>query len=225
MDNHYHLLIETLEPNLSLGMRHVNGYYTQVFNKRHKKVGHLFQGRYKSILVEKGSHLLELIRYVVLNPVRAGMVERPEQYEWSSYNGTVGYLRKLPWLSTDWVLGQFGDKRAEAVRRYETFVREGIGKKEKPWESLIGQIYYGSKEFVKGLKIKRREEELEEIPRRHKKPVRKVLGKIIKAGEGKEILEAIQEGYKQVEVARYLELHYSVISRRLKSVEKARNKT
>ena len=206
-------------------MRHVNGYYTQAFNKGHKRVGYLFQGRYKSILVEKGSHLLELSRYVVLNPVRARMVERPEQYRWSSYNGTVGYLGKLPWLSTDWVLGQFGEKRKEAVEMYKNFVREGIGKKEKPWESLRGQVYYGSREFVKGLKIIRKEEELREIPRGHKKPVKKELGKIIRKGDGQEILKAIKGGYKQVEVARHLGLHYSVISRRLKSAEKAINKT
>ena len=131
-------------------------------------MGHLFQGRYKAILVEKGGHLLELSRYVVLNPVRAKMVKRPEQYRWSSYRGTVGYRREQPWLSTDWILGQFGVKRQEAVERYKKFVWEGIGKK-KPWDNLIGQIYYGSKEFVKKLKIKG-DEELKEIPRAHKQP-------------------------------------------------------
>jgi hypothetical protein len=104
-------------------------------------------------------------------------------------------------------------------------VRDGIGKKEKPWDSLIGQIYYGSEEFIKGLKIIGTEEELREMPKEHKKPIKRELGEIIKEGMGNEILEAIREGYKQVEVARHLGLHYSVISRRLKSAEKARNKT
>ena len=78
LDNHYHLLIETPDPNLSLGMRQLNGVYTQTFNRTHDRVGHVFQGRYKAILVEKESHLLELCRYVVLNPVRAKMVSKPD---------------------------------------------------------------------------------------------------------------------------------------------------
>ena len=94
MGNHYHVLIETQKTNLSLGMRHLNGSYTQKFNRRHKIVGHLFQGRFKSIHVEKENHLLELSRYVVLNPVRAGIVEKPEEWKWSSYRMTVGGGKK-----------------------------------------------------------------------------------------------------------------------------------
>jgi putative transposase len=90
MDNHFHLLIETPMPNLSLGMRQLNGVYTQRFNRRHKRVGHLFQGRFKSILVEQDRYLLELCRYIVLNPVRAKMVAASEEYPWSSYRATVG---------------------------------------------------------------------------------------------------------------------------------------
>src|SRR4030043_1793691 len=89
MNNHYHLLVETPDGNLSEGMRQLNGVYTQVFNRRHRRAGHLFQGRYKAILVQKDSHLLEVSRYVVLNPVRAGTVERPDQWKWSSYLATV----------------------------------------------------------------------------------------------------------------------------------------
>ncbi len=90
MNNHYHLIIETPDGNLSAGMRQLNGVYTQTFNKRHKRVGHLFQGRYKAILIQKDSHLLEVCRYVVLNPVRAKAAERPEMWKWSSYQGTRG---------------------------------------------------------------------------------------------------------------------------------------
>lgn len=86
MDNHYHLLIETPDGNLAIGMRQLNGVYTQLFNKLHGRTGHLFQGRYKSILIQKDSHLLEVCRYVVLNPVRAKMAETPEAWKWSSYN-------------------------------------------------------------------------------------------------------------------------------------------
>jgi REP element-mobilizing transposase RayT len=90
MGNHYHLLIETPDGNLSRGMRQLNGVYTQKVNRRYSRVGHLFQGRFKSILVDKGSYLLELARYVVLNPVRAKLVKDPKDWEWSSYRATVG---------------------------------------------------------------------------------------------------------------------------------------
>ena len=96
MGNHYHLIIETPDGNLSLGMRQLNGVYTQLFNKRHDRVGHLFQGRYKAILVQKDSHLQETCRYVVLNPVRAQMVEKPDQWIWSSYSATTGQSKPHP---------------------------------------------------------------------------------------------------------------------------------
>ncbi len=85
MSNHYHLLVESVDGNLSRGMRQLNGQYTQGFNRRHGEVGHLFQGRYKAILVQKETYLLELTRYVVLNPIRAGMVSRLAHWPWSTY--------------------------------------------------------------------------------------------------------------------------------------------
>jgi len=90
MDNHYHLLIETPESNLSIGMRHLNGVYTQRFNRKHERVGHVFQGRFKSIIVQRESYLLELARYIVLNPVRARMVRKAKNWPWSSYQATGG---------------------------------------------------------------------------------------------------------------------------------------
>ena len=108
MANHCHLLIETPQPNLSRGMRQLNGVYTQVFNRRHHRVGHLLHGRFSAILVEKEPHVLELCRYVVLNPVRAKAVTWPGDWLWSSYCATVGELPAPAWLTMDWVLGQFG---------------------------------------------------------------------------------------------------------------------
>ena len=90
MDNHYHIVVETIEGNLAKGMRQLNGIYTQTYNRRHNRVGHVFQGRYKAILIQKDSHLLEVCRYVVLNPVMAGVVEKPGAWIWSSYNATAG---------------------------------------------------------------------------------------------------------------------------------------
>ncbi|MFO0700343.1 MAG: transposase [Nitrospira sp.] len=125
MDNHYHLLLETPQPNLSRGMRQLNGTYTQALNCRHQRVGHVFQGRFTGILVEKEAHLLELCRYVVLNPVRARMVTHPRLWAWSSYQATVGEHAAPSWLWTDWILGHFGTRQREAQGRYRQFVAEG----------------------------------------------------------------------------------------------------
>ena len=104
MPHHYHLLIETPDANLSKGMRQLNGVYTQRFNRTHARVGHVFQGRFKAILVHKDSYLLELARYVVLNPLRAKIVRRLERWPWSSYPATCGQAAKPDWLHVDFVL-------------------------------------------------------------------------------------------------------------------------
>ncbi|MFH0959401.1 MAG: hypothetical protein V1897_11925 [Pseudomonadota bacterium] len=126
MDNH--LLVETVDGNLSMGMRHLNGVYTQRFKRRHNRVGHIYQGRFKSILVEQDSYLLELCRYVVLNPIRAGIVKHPGDYKWSSYKVTAGLIKTVPFLTVDWILGQFGKSRREAQNEYMRFVQAVIGK-------------------------------------------------------------------------------------------------
>lgn len=114
MSNHYHLLIETIEANLARGMQRLNSIYSTRFNKVHNKIGHLFQGRYKGIIVDRDNYLLELCRYIVLNPVRAVIVDKPEDYFWSSYCATTN-LRECPnFLSVDWVLKCFGDQPALA---------------------------------------------------------------------------------------------------------------
>ncbi|MFQ5329858.1 MAG: transposase [Thermodesulfobacteriota bacterium] len=122
MNNHYHLVIETPDGNLSKGMRQLNGVYTQAYNRSHKRVGHLLQGRYKAVVIQKESHLLEVCRYVVLNPVRAKAVKNPEEWEWSSYQGTAGIERPHPCLRTEWLLSQFGKRRRRAEKKYREFV-------------------------------------------------------------------------------------------------------
>ena len=150
MGNHYHVLIETPDGNLSVGMRQLNGLYTQAFNKRHRRTGHLFQGRYKAVLIQKDTHLLEVCRYVVLNPVRAGIVTWPEDWIWSSYNGTVGKEGAHRCLRSEWVIGQFSDSKAKGQRAYGQFVRLGIGK-ESIWSQVKGQTILGHPEFVDSL--------------------------------------------------------------------------
>ena len=149
MANHYHLRIETFDPTLSRGMRHLNGVYTQTFNRRHRRVGPVFQGRFKAILVEKDAYLLKLSRYVVLNPVRAKMVQAAKDWPWSSYRVTAGLYESMGMVSNDDLLAQFGRDRRTAQREYRRFVASGSS--ISPWEKLTGQIYLGSDSFVAGL--------------------------------------------------------------------------
>jgi hypothetical protein len=220
MGNHYHLLIETPDGNLSLGMRQLNGVYTQLFNRRHQRTGHLFQGRYKSILIQKDSHLLEVCRYVVLNPVRARMVERPEAWKWSSYRATAGRESPPPCLTTDWILGQFSRKRAKAEQEYRQFVESGIGK-DTIWKEVKGQSILGEDDFVEGLisHIKKHQD-IPEIPKSHRYVNRPSLDKIFpknvildKRKRDKKIIDAVQKcGYTQQQIAAHLNMHYSTIS-------------
>ena len=137
MDNHYHIAVETVEGNLSKGMRQLNGVYTQYVNRTHDRVGHVFQGRYKAILVEKDSYLLELSRYIVLNPVRARRVKMVGRWPWSSYHAMVGDESCPPWLQVNWLLGHFGKQRKRAIGESHSRIIEGIGTPRKAWCQLI----------------------------------------------------------------------------------------
>jgi putative transposase len=220
MSNHYHLVIETPDGNLSKGMRHLNGVYTMRFNRHHGSVGHVFQGRYKAILVQKESHLFEVCRYVVLNPVRAKVVEIPERWRWSSYRATAGIEKAHLCLSTDWVLGQFGSKKRIAEKRYRGFVTDGIGG-HGIWENVKGQSILGERDFVDRLiDFVRGYEEVIEIPKSQRYVTRPSLGEIFKDAEGGKqrrdagIAEAVARwGYSEREVANHLGLHYSTVSR------------
>lgn len=218
MDNHYHLVIETPEGNLSKGMRQLNAVYTQGQNRRWHRVGHLLQGRYKAIVVEKESYLLEVSRYVVLNPVRAGMVKRPEQWIWSSFRATAGRCRPHACLMGDWLLAQFGARRARAQARYVEFVAEGIGA-GSIWSELKGQSLLGEGGFVDRLRpYLHAHEPIREIPKVQRYANRPGLAELLSAKEmgarNRRIVEAVEKyGYSQKEVADHLGMHYSTISR------------
>lgn len=220
MRNHYHLVIETPDGNLSAGMRQLNGVYTQQFNRRHKRVGHIYQGRFKAIVIQKDSHLLEVSRYVVLNPVRAHAVQGPEQWAWSSYRGTAGLEKAHRALTMDWLLDQFASQRKVAQRRYREFVAAGIGARGL-WDDVRGQCLLGAEEFadelIECLKGKR---DLREIPRQQRYAGRPELKAIFssnideKATRDQKIIEAVERhAYSQREVADYLGLHYVTVSR------------
>lgn len=151
MGNHYHVLVETPEANLVAGMRRLNGVYTQFFNRRHNLVGHVLQGRYKSVIVDRDAYLLELARYIVLNPVRAGLVRDAKDWPWSSYRGTAGLAPVPHWLSVDAIAGQFGDHSVVAQQVYRDFVRDGV-RAPSPWGELQGQSYLGGESFLREIK-------------------------------------------------------------------------
>ncbi len=225
MDNHVHLLIETPQPNLSRGMRQLNGVYTQRFNRRHRKVGHLFQGRFKAILVEKEGYLLELARYIVLNPVRAKMVKTPERYPWSSYQPMLGLAPVPPALATDWILDQFAGTRATARRRYAKFVHEGVGV-PGPWEEVKGQVLLGSEAFVERLTPLFQECSTTEIPKRQRLVHRPSLKRLLAGTDSKTarniamVQAYLKHGYTLSEIGRVVGLHYATISRLIKALEK-----
>ncbi|RNC67441.1 MAG: hypothetical protein ED859_14510 [Desulfuromonadales bacterium] len=149
MSNHYHLLLETPAGNLSQIMRHINGAYTTYFNVKRKRSGHLFQGRYKAILVEADEYLAELSRYIHLNPVRAGIVERPEHYQWSSYQSFTGQSKPPAWLKTGFILGCYAKKESGARKKYRSFVEDMIGKEcESPLNKIFGASILGSADFI-----------------------------------------------------------------------------
>ncbi|OQW36990.1 MAG: addiction module toxin RelE [Nitrospira sp. SG-bin1] len=220
MDNHYHLLIETPQPTLSLGMRQLNGRYTQTYNRRHARVGHLFQGRFTAILVEKEVHLLELCRYVVLNPVRAKLVPHPRQWAWSSYRATGGEMTPPPFLTTDWILGHFAQRVGLAQERYRAFVAEGRGG-PRPWDQLTGQIYLGSEDFIARHQPNR---VTRDIPRRQTQAQRPSLYVLFqrRGSQSQRIHTAYRQyGYRLAEIAEHLGVHAATVSRRLKQAEKA----
>lgn len=228
MDNHYHLLLETPDGNLSIGMRQLNGVYTQAFNRRNKRTGHLFQGRYKAILIQKDSHLLEVCRYVVLNPVRARIVQSPGAWEWSSYRATGGRGNLHPCLTVDWVLGQFSTNREKSEKEYQQFVQQGIGK-ESIWTDVKGQAILVKADFADGLiDYLRRHKDISDIPNSQRYVNRPSLEKIFSEGimgdkrkRDKKIIEAVENyGYTQREAADHLRMYFTSVSRIMRQIVK-----
>ncbi len=217
MDNHYHLLIETPSPNLSRGMQLLNGIYTQSFNRRHKRSGHVFQGRFKAILVEKESHLLELARYIVLNPVRAKIVRSARDWLWSSYRATTGEDQSPDFLTVDWILSQFDEQQEPAVRAYKRFVSEGRG--IEVWDRLRSGSVLGSDNFVERI-----EPLLHSLPtdphilRKELDVARPSLDSLFsdvqdKKTRNQKIYEAVRQYHYTLQaVGEHLGLHYSTIS-------------
>ncbi len=223
MDNHYHLLVETPDANLSRFMRQLNGVYTQRYNNQYGRSGHLFQGRYKAILVQQDLYLAELSRYIVLNPVRAGMVRAAKDWHWSSYRATAGLSAGVSWLSTDWLLSNFAKRRCDAQLAYRRFVSDGKNQ-EKPWSKLTHQIYLGDDKFVKTMQKKvPADEDLSEVVSAQKREKAKSLAEYQRrySDRNTAICKAYESGsYSMKAIGDYFGLHYSWVSRVIKANNK-----
>jgi REP element-mobilizing transposase RayT len=221
MTNHYHVVIETPDANLSQGMRQLNGVYTQRFNKAHRRVGHVFQGRYKGILVERDSYLLELARYVVLNPLRARMVDALEEWPWSSYLATCGQVPCAPWLQTDWIFGHFSSEREKAIQHYVRFVHEGA-RLPSVWSQLKAHIYLGSDGFVRRMQAMLvNKDKIAEIPRAQRRPVSQSLAEFEQRFPRHEAMaRAYLSGqHSMAKIAEHFGMHYTTVSRAVQKWE------
>jgi len=222
MTNHYHLVAETVEGNLSKGMRQLNGVFTQASNRRHRRVGHLFQGRFKGILVDRDTYLQELSRYVVLNPIRAGMIESPEQWPWSSYRAMIGEAQTPKWLTVDGSLSLFGTCQEDARRNYRRFVLDSLGGEPKSiWEGLRQQIYLGDERFVERMQSRTQTRgDALTIPQAQRRPPAPSLEEI--AAKNKErnvamVAAYVTGAYSYREIAAHFGVHLATVGRVLRA--------
>ncbi len=213
MGNHYHLLLRTPKANLCGGMRQLNGIYAQYFNRRHERVGHLFQGRFSDILIKDEDRLLAVARYVVLNPVRANLVASPEDWRWSSYRGTAGLSKAPAFIDPDELLRFFSSNRESAVWQYIAFVGGGIGQ-ESPLSDARGGILAGRSDLVELSAARLMGEISDEVPTRERFADRPTLETIFRDNERDVgIYKAFcKHGYRLREIGDFLGLHYSTVS-------------
>jgi hypothetical protein len=219
MGNHYHLLVQTPEANLSIAMRQLNGVYTQRFNRRHERCGHVLQGRFGAQLVDGDAYLREVCRYIVLNPVRAGLVRHPREWRWSSFHATAGESAVPGFLTVDWVRSFSGARtRSDAIRRFVSFVEAGIGAPASAADRMCPQPVTSDE----AVTDQRREAaECIEFPRAQRFASRPPLAHLFadatsRAARNARAVVAVREhGYTMKEVAAFLGLHYITVSRAL----------
>jgi len=225
MDNHYHLVIETPSGNLSRGMRQLNGVYTQRFNSMHVSGGRVFQGRFKAVLVERDDFLLDLCRYVVLNPLRLKVVKNISRYRWSSYRASAGEIKAPAWLNAETILSQFGRNIGVAQKRYAEYISAGIGL-PSPLSKVKSQILLGSAAFVR--KMRQQLVSKASLKRSKKVPKRPSLKSLfpMKVCEDKQLRnETIMHAYHKyaytmAAIAEVAKIHFSTVSKVIQTGEK-----
>lgn len=225
MDNHYHLVIQTPHGNLAKGMRDLNGIYTQLFNTTHQTTGHILEGRYKAFVIEKGDYFLEVLRYTVLNPVRAKIVEHPREWPWSSYKATAYDNKMYPFIEKDYVLKRFSRTQTLARERYREFVREGI-KGRSPFKSARHGTILGSDQFVMEIweQYAGMEEE-KEVNLDERRIARPMLADIFDEKRNKKernidiVIARIRCKYSISDIAKHIGLHRVTVSNILRKYE------
>ena len=219
MGNHYHLLAETPQPNLSQGMHRLNGGYSQTFNRRHDRVGHVLQGRFDAVLVERDNYLLELSRYIALNPVRAGIAKTAVEWPWSSFRANAGVEPAPSWLTIAPVLSMLSNDLSSAMKQYVDFVALGVGARS-PWEALKGQVLLGSEAFAESFRTElKRHATNKDKPKPQRFAARPALDSLLPAGLNRKLRNAaiadahLRHGYTLSEIAKHVGLHYASVSR------------
>jgi REP element-mobilizing transposase RayT len=219
LKNHYHLLVETPEENLSIGMRNLNGIYSQAFNKKYDRVGHVVQGRFGSRLIQEEKHLYEVSRYIVLNPVKDGFVERPEQWIWSSYRATIGFVPEPSFLKTELFLNMFGTTRSEAREEYRRFVESSSEQLiEDPSKTAFSGL---PDEAIELLEKKRSMQCFTRADRYQDRiPLESIFGSWQKnrVERNCRIRFAYDNGYNSREISEFLEMDGSTICKIIKSL-------
>jgi len=222
MGNHYHLLLETLEANLSRAMRQLNGVYAQHFNRRHERSGHVTEGRFHAQVIDRDSYLHEVCRYIALNPVRAALASHPRDWRWSSYRATAGEVRAPAFLTVDWVLSLHrAASRSEAERRYARFVMAGLREADAAWDPTQIGLPGNPEPRAEIASSAQRAAASREIARSQRFPLRPPLEEIFAGSTSREDRDArcvaavLDHGYTLRAVAEYLGLHYATVSRAL----------
>ena len=219
MPNHYHLVVETPTGGLARAIRYLNGVYAQAFNRRHGRTGHLFQGRYTAILIQRERHLLELARYVVLNPVRAGLCRHPAEFAWSSYRATVGLEPPPPLFDVAWLRSRFGADSERSRAAYTAFVEDGT-RSLRPVTKPRG-IVLGDEAFL--ARAMDEAKATPEVPQVERAPLRPSLATVLREYSDEGLAPAHREhGFTLREIAEHLGCHYSTVSRRLRAWEEGR---
>lgn len=221
MSNHYHILLETFDGELSRGMRHLNGTYSQYFNRTHGLVGHVFQGRFGGILCQRERYLKALARYIELNPVRAKMVLLPCGWPWSSYAATIGLVDRPHWLHSDELLAHFSDDLWQARRQYEAFVAAGMNE-PSPLRMVSNQLLLGDEAFCASVVGSRPEGNILELRRTQRRAIALPLASYF--AHYRDPKEAMARAYQSLaysmpEIARFARVSVKTVSRAISTFE------
>jgi len=222
MGNHYHLVIQTRQGQLSRGMRYLNGNYSQYFNRQHGLVGHVFQGRYHAVLCQADTYLMQLTRYTVLNPVRSKLVTHPSHWMWSSFGILIGSVDTPVWHERDIVLALFGNHRETAIRAVEAFVMEGLGQ-ESPFRAVRNQLFLGDDAFCERAVQQEFRGDRLEIKRTQLRAIVRPLAEYftLYRNEHEAMARAyLSHAYTMAEIAKFRDVSTRTVSRAVKAHRK-----